>query len=310
VSSTASLTSSNLPVGTDTVIVNYNGTQNFAPATSTINEVILPLAVSTMTLTSSVNPSVVGQSVTFTATLALPGVGPAPTGTITFLDGTSVLGTAALSAVGVATLTTSALALGSHTITANYPGDLNNSPTSASLIQVVNAAIPSGFTLTVTPTPISVGVGLSGSLIVTITPTGGFNQPITLSCANLPNEAACTFGESTIPAGSGSTTLLIATTSPHTCGSNEPYFVGRANPSAAPFTLPMLAGLIALFLPGRKRWLKSILAALAVATLFHTTACGTCTDLATLPGTYTVTVTGTPTTAQSVSQLITLNVTI
>jgi hypothetical protein len=307
-SSTASLTSSNLPVGTDTIIANYNGTQNFPPATDTINEVITPLAASTMTLTSSVNPSTVGQNVIFTATVVPAGVGPVPTGAITFLDGTSILGTATLNAASIATFATSTLALGNHNISANYPGDINNGPSSAGLVQVVAAPIPSAFTLSVTPTPISVGVGLFGSLIVTVTPVGSFNQPVTLSCASLPTEAACTFGQATI-AGGGNTTLQLSTTAPHTCGTNEPYFVGRAN-SPAPFALPMLAGLIALILPGHKRWLRSILTALAVAALFHTTACGTCTDLGTAPGTYSITVTGTASATQTISQTITLKVTI
>jgi hypothetical protein len=308
-SSTGTFITSILPVGTDTIIVNYGGTQNFPPATSTTNEVITPLTASTITLISSVNPSAPGQSVTFTAAVSPAGTSiPIPTGNVTFLDGATALGTGTLNASGIATFTTSTLALGNHSISATYPGDLNyTASTSAVLIQVVAVVIPPAFTLTVTPTPLSIGVGLSGSLIVTVTPVGGFNQPVTLSCANLPTEATCTFGKSTI-IGGGSTTLQLSTTSPHTCGSDEPYFVGRVAPSAVPFALPALAGLIALFFPGRKRWLRSILAALAVAALFHTTACGTCTDLATLPGTYTVTVTGTASATQTVSQTITLTI--
>src|SRR5205814_1978449 len=61
---------------------------------------------------SSVNPSVFGQSVTFTATsiVTLPGTGT-PTGTVTFKDGATTLGTGALNGSGVATFSTSALSL-------------------------------------------------------------------------------------------------------------------------------------------------------------------------------------------------------
>ena len=62
-------------------------------------------------VSSSLNPSAFGQSVTLTATVT----GDRPTGIVTFLDGTSVLGTGTLSG-GTATLTTSALAAGGHSL--------------------------------------------------------------------------------------------------------------------------------------------------------------------------------------------------
>src|SRR4029077_7830681 len=90
---------------------------------------------------SSANPSVFGQSVTFTATVSpvAPGAGT-PTGTVTYLDGGSPIGSGTLSG-GVATFTTSALAVGNHTITANYGGDGNFNVSTGSLTgnpQVVN----------------------------------------------------------------------------------------------------------------------------------------------------------------------------
>src|SRR5205085_3433033 len=83
-------------------------------------------ASSTTAVTSSATPSVFGQSVTFTATVAAvaPGSGTA-TGSVVFSDGTTVLGTATVNGQGQATLTTAALGLGSHSITADYSGDNN-----------------------------------------------------------------------------------------------------------------------------------------------------------------------------------------
>jgi hypothetical protein len=61
-----------------------------------------------------------------------------PTGTVTFLDGSTSLGTAALNA-GVATLTTSALSAGTHQIVAAYSGDTNFNPNDAApLVQTLN----------------------------------------------------------------------------------------------------------------------------------------------------------------------------
>ena len=86
-------------------------------------------AGTTTTLTSSSNPSAFGQPVTFTATVAAssPGTG-SPTGTVTFKDGSTTLGSGTLtttSGVTAATFTTSTLSVGSHAITASYGGDAN-----------------------------------------------------------------------------------------------------------------------------------------------------------------------------------------
>jgi Neuraminidase (sialidase) len=80
-------------------------------------------ATTTIALTSSVNPSDVNQSVTFTATVS--GV-VTPTGAVQFKDNGGNLGSpVALNGSGVAQLTTSALTAGNHTITADYSGDGN-----------------------------------------------------------------------------------------------------------------------------------------------------------------------------------------
>ena len=76
--------------------------------------------VTTTALSSSLNPSQFGQAITFTAQVASSG--PRPTGTVKFVDGTKSLGAATLSG-GIATLTKSTLAVGTHPITAQYPGD-------------------------------------------------------------------------------------------------------------------------------------------------------------------------------------------
>src|SRR5262249_55792232 len=122
----ATLATSTLAVGSHTITASYggNGSFNAKTGTATRNAQVDNKTSTTTAVTSSANPSVVGQSVTFTATVAAaaPGAGTA-TGTVTFLDGGSSIGTGALNGAGLATLTTSALAVGNHTITANYGGD-------------------------------------------------------------------------------------------------------------------------------------------------------------------------------------------
>jgi hypothetical protein len=89
----------------------------------------------TVTTTSSANPSHLGQSVTFTTTVAptFAFIGT-PTGTITFKDGTTTLGKVTLTA-GQASLTTSALTLGKHKVTAIYSGDPNFNPNQAAALR-------------------------------------------------------------------------------------------------------------------------------------------------------------------------------
>jgi uncharacterized repeat protein (TIGR01451 family)/fimbrial isopeptide formation D2 family protein len=141
----ATFTTSALAVGNHTITTNYAGDGNFNGSTGSLtgNPQVVNKANTATTVTSSVNPSVFGQSVTFTATVSAvaPGSGT-PTGTVTFLDGGSPIGTGTLSG-GIATFTTSALAVGNHTITTSYAGDGNFNGSTGSLTgnpQVVNKA--------------------------------------------------------------------------------------------------------------------------------------------------------------------------
>jgi hypothetical protein len=78
------------------------------------------------TLSSSPNPSTFGGSVTFTASFTVKPNAPVPTGTVTFKDGATVLGTATINDAGNAFLTVNDLAVGSHTVIGSYDGDPSN----------------------------------------------------------------------------------------------------------------------------------------------------------------------------------------
>ncbi|HTW57142.1 MAG TPA: SBBP repeat-containing protein [Terriglobales bacterium] len=104
---------------------------------------------STTVVTPSVNPSVYGQTVTFTATVT--GSSGTPTGTVEFMDGTTLLDTGTLDASGVTTFPTSALTVGAHSITGVYSGDATYAgSTSGAFTQNVNQA---STTTTVTASP-------------------------------------------------------------------------------------------------------------------------------------------------------------
>ena len=124
-----------ISIGTCTLAADQAGNGvTYAAASQVTQNVVLALVTSSVTLTASPNPSLVGQAVTFTATVS----GSSPSGTVTFKDGATTLGTGTLVS-GQATLTTSALASGTHAIAAVYGGDASNaSGTSSALNQAVN----------------------------------------------------------------------------------------------------------------------------------------------------------------------------
>jgi len=86
-------------------------------------------------LKSSANSVAAGKPLTFKATLVGSGAAE-PTGTITFLNGTTVLGSVAVNGAGVATYTTNGLPKGSNSITASYSGDSNYVAVTSSAISV------------------------------------------------------------------------------------------------------------------------------------------------------------------------------
>jgi hypothetical protein len=134
----AVLTTTTLPAGTDSITAVYSGDANFAGSTSNKLSQVVNKATTTTALTSSLNPSIVGQTVKLTATVSGKFGGTA-TGKVTFSNGSKSLGTATLSG-GKAVLTTTALPAGTDSITAAYGGDTNFSGSkSSALNQVVKA---------------------------------------------------------------------------------------------------------------------------------------------------------------------------
>ena len=156
--------------GTYSLTATYAGDAADSNAASPPVSEVLHLANANVTLASSLNPAGIGAQVLFTATAGSNG--GTPTGSITFADGGVMLGSAALNASGIASFSTSALAIGSHAITAAYAGDsYDGVASSAPLSEVVQAATigialatsksPAIFAETVTLTAVVTGTGSS-----------------------------------------------------------------------------------------------------------------------------------------------------
>jgi sugar lactone lactonase YvrE len=220
-----------------------------AQVTVTVNQ-----ATPTISIASSVNPVLVTNAVTFTATVGftandsspaietsrrvrsklsgmaeLSSKGPGskildtPTGSVRFLDGTTLLGSVALSS-DTASYTTSSLVAATHKITAVYSGDANfASATSSAVSELVQ-----DYSLSISGSSGSGGSGGSGSAsssasqtvvpggtatyTLALGPSNGatFPAPITLSLSGLPPGATGTITPNTLPAGSSLTNVTLS----------------------------------------------------------------------------------------------------
>jgi hypothetical protein len=127
-----------LTIGKHKITATYQAGDGYnAPSSAHIAQIVNPFP-SAVTLSSSPNPSLTGEEVIFTATVNSDA--ETPTGKVRFSDGTNAFGIATLDENGVATFTKKNLALGSHSITAEYYGDgLLGKSTSLILNQVVTS---------------------------------------------------------------------------------------------------------------------------------------------------------------------------
>jgi hypothetical protein len=187
----ATINVASLPFGNNTLTAAYSGGTNVLPSTSA-GVVEVYRQKTTTSLTSSINPSVIGQPVTLTAKV-LPTVSGVPTGSIQFYNSVTLLGTKAL-ASGIATLSVSNLPVGVDALKAVYSGaaawQTSTSPVFSQTVKkgnttthLVSSLNPSQFgqsvtfTATVTSTyavptgPVTFAI--NGSIVATVPLSGG-----------------------------------------------------------------------------------------------------------------------------------------
>jgi hypothetical protein len=216
----ASLSTSALTGGTHSITASYSGDANFAGSTSPALSQTVSQDGTSAAVVSSANPSVFSQTVTFTATVSAqaPGSGT-PTGTVTFKDGTTTLGTASLSN-GQAMLAKSSLAVGGHGITVTYSGDANFTGSTSGTLQqtvakdgtttiVTSSLNPSVFgqsvTFTATVSANAPGSGKAGSGTVTFR-----DGNTTLAKVALRSGGTATYTTSSLAVGAHSITATYA----------------------------------------------------------------------------------------------------
>ena len=169
----ATCTTAALAVGSHTVTAVYNGNATYATSTSAAVTQVVTMGSTTTVVAASVNPSVSGQTVTYTATVSA--VAPASgtrTGTVAFEDGGVVIAGCGAKAVAVAGTATCAVAYagpGTHTITAIYSGDAHfTGSTAAAITQTVNLGT-TAVALSSSANPSSTGANVTLTANVTAT---------------------------------------------------------------------------------------------------------------------------------------------
>ncbi len=200
----ASVTTSALSVGSHSITASYSGDTNYTASTSgTLTQVVR--GGSSTNLTSSASATIYGQSVTFTATVTGQGT---PTGTVSFFDGATLIGTGTLDGSGVATLATSTINVGTHSITASYGGDGTNLPSTSNAVGLTVSKATTVTTITSSPNPSQLGQSVTfTATIVSNTgaiPTGTVTfkrGPTTLATAAIDGTGHASFSISTLSEG-------------------------------------------------------------------------------------------------------------
>ena len=176
----ASVDVSNLMGGFHSMTATYNGDTTFGSSTSSAPvNLDVAEAATLVSVVSSADTTVVGQSLVFTVTISSWAAGE--TGTVQFVDNGSLIGSDTVSG-GQATFETRSLTRGTHPITAVYEGDDNfvGSSSANTVIQTVNAA-PTSTDVTSTHDLDSVGQVPTQTTVASSSPTSTYGQSVALT---------------------------------------------------------------------------------------------------------------------------------
>ncbi len=198
-------------------------------------------SLSATTLISSLNPSALGQAVTFTATVTSSATGT-PTGTVTFQDAATTLGTGTLSG-GTATFTTSGLGTGAHSITAIYGGDANfTGSTSVVLTQTIgkaasSTAVASSNNPSIIGTVVTLTASVTSPVTGTLTGTVTFQDGTSALGTGTLSGGTATFTTSGLTGGTHSITAVYSGDATF-AGGTSPALMQTVNKAASSTSVP------------------------------------------------------------------------
>jgi sugar lactone lactonase YvrE len=299
---TASIGISTLTAGSHLITAVYSGSSSYSGSTSPVltQVVVAPNTGTTTSLTASADPINVGQTLILTSTVSAVTAGQSvPTGTVNYMDGTTLLGTSPVTSGG-ATFTTSTLSVGTHLITAMYVSDgtyaTSTSPVLTEIVVAAGTGNATLFTMTVAPPQLTLVSGAHTSMRITITPSSGFTDTVSFGCAGLPIDATCTFSQTQLAVAgttNGTLTVLVDTGNPLDSGASA-HLERTSKPGAGMGKSAVLAcllpgGAFLAFLMGgnKRRRLNLLLLAIVASTLTVISGCGSSYKVQTTPaGTY------------------------
>jgi hypothetical protein len=219
-------------IGSHAISAIYGGDGDFLASTQTIGETVAQVATTT-SVTTSTSPSTYGQAVSFTAAVAATAGSAQPSGSVTFKDGSTVLGTSVLSTAGGQTTTSmllTTLPIGANGISATYDGN-----------DVFLASSSAASAVMVTKAPTTLGLGSSAQPITV-------GQPVTFTATVFPQSGSgetgtVNFFADGVPLGSGgvafgqailtTTTLALGTSAITARYEGDADFGGSTAPAAA-----------------------------------------------------------------------------
>ena len=243
----------------------YAGDDNYVASTSSPVAIIVSKFASVTTLTASPPTLQPGIPEALTAVIsAAAGISTtiAPTGTVTFFDGSTLLGTQPVSSYS-ATLSNVMLdTTKSHLITAIYSGDTNYAGSTSNSVSLVASLLPNMIALTAVPT--AAGPGEAVNLTTTVTPAstppanyeqnptgtvtfynGAMAIGVSMLAPSIGNSAIATLTIATLPAGSDIITAVYAGDSYFAPGTSNPvtvtvqdFSILPLNPNPANLTIP------------------------------------------------------------------------
>jgi hypothetical protein len=329
---TITIPANSLGAGTDTLTATYSGDSVYASNTGSATVIVTTTTLLKPTVTVSPASTTLNSDASLGVTVTVGGTGITPTGTVTLTAG-SYSSSASTLAGGVYNFTIPANSLtgATGTITVSYSGDANYSAATGTANVTVTES-----TYTLTPgtvSPATVAPGASSTVAVKIASVAGYTGTVTLTCqqtsttATGGDGATCTGGGQSTgvtlssSSTSGNVTLTVGTIAPTSAALVYPKVHGNGNGWMGAGGGAVLAFLVFLGVPARRRSWRAMLGVLVLMTaLGAMTACGSSTtnngggggngDPGTTAGTYTftVTATGNPSVTPAVSTTFTVTV--
>jgi hypothetical protein len=308
---TATFNYSALTAGTHSITASYLGDINDSPSVSgALSQVIgtIPTVTALGVSTTNTTP----PQLILVATVLGSG-GPVPTGTITFSNGSTVIGAATLDSGGVATFTPD-ISTGTYSITAAYGGDALHGPSTSLPVSVTSPA--NAYDISVNPPSVTMATTQNATVTVTLSSQSGFTDTIGLGCGSLPAAVTCHFSNASpnLPAGGVATVqLTIDTNYPLSGGSSATNsHPGGRTASAAGLLLPFSLFFGWIFWRFRKRHaavFTTLLVLVLSGAALLVTGCSGTTQISAAPGVYEIQVIGVGTNS-NISHYQTVTVTV